>query len=496
VTGGSRYGPYLRSRYRTVLGYVGLASLPVAGVLLAPLLLLPAYPQETFCFWGFFLPALALAGLGTLLWRWLLPRGGGTLTFPEAAVVILLVWSLAVLFGALPFWAVGGLDMHGALFEATSGWTTTGLTVLDPEQTPALLLFLRSLLQFAGGAGLAVLMLSSLTGPAGTGLNSAEGRADLLVPQVRRSARLVLGIYAGYALLGCAALRWAGMDWFDAVNHAFTALSTGGFSTRAASIGAWDDALIEGVVMALMLLGSLNFLTAWALLRRQLRPVLRNGELHLLLVLLPAAALLLLWTVAGLYPTLGRGLRVACFEAVSALTTSGFSITAYGRWPDLGWLVLLVLMMIGGGAGSTAGGLKQYRICLLLRAVRRELARLLRPRQTVREDAIWVGEERRFLSDGQFRQVGIFFFLYLLTLLLGTSVLCAYGHPLRESLFEFASALGTVGLSAGIITADAPAGLLWTGMAGMFFGRLEFLVIFVAVARLAGDLPALFSKAP
>ncbi|MBE0597995.1 MAG: TrkH family potassium uptake protein, partial [Desulfuromonadales bacterium] len=389
-----------------------------------------------------------------------------------------------------PFWLTGGLDLTLSLFESTSGWTTTGLSIVDVARTSSLLLFFRSLLQFAGGAGLAILMLSALAGPAGTGLSSAEGRAEQLVPQVRRSARLVLSIYLGYALAGGSALWLVGMEWFDAVNHAFTALSTGGFSTRAGSIGAWGNGGVEAVVVVLMLLGNLNFLIAYALWRGHFRPVLRNAELQLLAVTLPLAAGMLFFAVtAGTSPT---PVWTAVFEATSALTTTGFATVDYGHWPDFGWLVIIVLMVIGGGTGSTAGGLKQFRIAALVLGVIEELRRLLLPRQAVTSPAIWIGEERRFLTDAQLRPISLFFFLYLGSLVAGTLVLCAHGYPLGQSLFEFASALGTVGLSCGITAVDAPATVLWTEMLGMFFGRLEFLVLFTGIARLLLDLPPLF----
>jgi trk system potassium uptake protein TrkH len=135
--------------------------------------------------------------------------------------------------------AIGGLNFTQAVFESTSGWTTTGLSVVDVSVAPRLVLLYRSLMQLAGGAGLAVIMLSALAGPAGTGLSAAEGRADQLVPNVRRSAKLVVTIYSGYVIFGGVALNLAGMGWFDALNHAFAAISTGGFSTRAESIGSW-----------------------------------------------------------------------------------------------------------------------------------------------------------------------------------------------------------------------------------------------------------------
>ncbi|MBN1141538.1 MAG: TrkH family potassium uptake protein, partial [Deltaproteobacteria bacterium] len=257
-------------------------------------------------------------------------------------------------------------------------------------------------------------------------------------------------------------------------------------------IGYWDSPLLEGVVMVLMLLGMTNFVTAYTLFRGKFGAVAKNGEIRLAALLIPAAATILFGGVtAGLYPTLGRQLRVALFESVSALSTTGFTTTDCGSWSGLGWLVLIVLMVIGGGAGSTAGGLKQYRIYALYRGLLWEFRRALLPRNTVTAPDIWVGESCRFLSDADLRQTAGYVFLYLITMLGGTAILAGYGHPLQESLFEFASALGTVGLSAGITTAAAPDGLLWTQTAGMILGRLEFFVVFVGLTRLAGDLATL-----
>jgi len=494
--GDSRHAVFLRQRYRVILGYTGLIAALIGGIILTPLCLLPAWPGESSLAWGFLLPGAGLAVAGAALWRSFLPRSGESLPQAEAWVVIVLSWALAVLVGALPFLAVGGLDLTQALFESTSGWTTTGLSVVDVTVASPLILFYRSVMQLAGGAGLAIIMLSALAGPAGTGLSTAEGRADQLVPQVRQSAKLVLTIYAGYTVLGCAALRLAGMAWFDAVNHAFAALSTGGFSTRAESIGYWDSPQIEAVTVVLMLLGTMNFLTAYALLHGKLRAVGKNGEIRLQALLLPLAALVLFAGVSsGLYPTLGKQLRSAVFEAVTALSTTGFSTVGYGDWSGLGWLVLIVLMLIGGGTGSTAGGLKQYRVYALYRGLLWELRRRRLPRGAVTEPDVWVGDSRRFLKDRELLQIALFVCLYLATLALGTGILAAYGYPLRESLFEFASALGTVGLSTGVTAADAPKGLLWAETTGMLLGRLEFFVIFLGVTKLLGDLGAMTRSA-
>ncbi|AMV70945.1 TrkH family potassium uptake protein [Desulfuromonas carbonis] len=491
-----RYARFLRGRYRILLGYVGLIDVLVGGLILSPCLLLGAFPGELAVAWGLAAPGLMLIAIGGALWRVCLPRGGESLTLQEGAVVVLLAWISAVVIGALPFMAVGGLNFTQAVFESTSGWTTTGLSVVDVTAAPRLLLLYRSVMQLAGGAGLAVIMLSALAGPAGTGLSAAEGRADQLVPNVRRSAKLVVTIYSGYVLCGWLALMLSGMGWFDAINHAFAAISTGGFSTRPESIGYWDSPLVEGTTVVLMLLGTMNFVTSYALLHGKFRAVGRNGEIRLQALLLPTLALVVLFGVtSGLYPTLGKQLRVAIFEVVTALSTTGFSTVGYGDWNGLGWLVLIVLMLIGGGTGSTAGGLKQYRVYALYRALLWEGKRMLLPRGAVTMPDVWVGDTPRFLGDGELRQLATFAFLYLATLAGGTGVLTAYGYSLKESLFEFASALGTVGLSVGVTSATAPAGLLWTETLGMILGRLEFFVIFIGLSRLVANVAAMMGSA-
>jgi len=483
-----RHAAYLRQRYRAILSYTGLILLLCAGLMLTPLAALLAWPAESSRAWGFAIPAALMGALGLAAWRLLRPLAGVVLTVQEAGVIVLLSWVIVCLFSARPFIVVADLGFTQAVFESVSGWTTTGLSVVDVTQAGHLILLWRSIMQLAGGAGLAIIMLAAITGPTGPALSAAEGR-EQLVPHVRQSAKLVMMIYSGYMIVGTIALRLVGMDWFDAINHAFAAVSTGGFSTRVESIGYWNSSAVEVITLALMILGNLNFVTAWLLLRGKLRAVGRNGEVRLMAVLIPPCAVgLLVLTCRGLYPTLGKSVRVGIFETVTALTTTGFSTVGYANWNAFGWLVLIVLMLIGGGTCSTAGGIKQYRVYLLFKSLAWELRRWLLPRTAVVEHPVWEADRQVFVKDARLRRVGTFVFLYLFVFVMGTAILAAYGYGLKESLFEYASALGTVGLSVGVTSASAPAGVLWAEIAGMFLGRLEFFVIFASLAKLVRDL--------
>ena len=484
-----RYPEFLRHRYKGILGCTGVILRIISAVMLSPLLCLPFYGDELAVSWGFLCPGLAMFVIGWALSRAFSSGAPFNLTYQEGPVIVVLSWLAAVMAGAVPFLMIPELDGVQALFEATSGWTTTGLSVVDVKAAPHLILFYRSVLQFAGGAGFAIIMLSALVGPAGTALSAAEGRETQLVANVKRSAKLVLSMYAAYAVVGILSFRGAGMDWFDAVNHAFTAVSTGGFSTRPESFGYWNSPGIEAVAVGLMLLGSTNFLTAYMLLQGKFKFVCRNGELRLELVFLAVfATYLLLGVTTSLYPLLEKALRVGVFEAVSALSTTGFSTVRYETWRGAGWMALIVLMLIGGGTGSTAGGLKQYRIYVLYRGIVWEFRRRILPEGVVTDPDVWVGEERRFVSDEDFRRVSLFVFLYLSVFVSGALILSGCGFSLKEGLFEFASTVGTVGLSVGVTGADAPPGMLLTQVIGMFLGRLEFFPVIVGILKLARDI--------
>ncbi|MBN2128417.1 MAG: hypothetical protein JW741_02935, partial [Sedimentisphaerales bacterium] len=406
----------------------------------------------------------------------------------HAGIVILLSWVAISLLSAWPLAVVERMSFTHAFFESASGWTTTGLSVIDVTQSTHLILLWRSIMQLAGGAGFAIIMLAAIIGPVGPALTLAEGRSDQLVPHVRKSAKLVLLLYVGYAVAGILGYLLSGVAPFDAINHTFAAISTGGFSTRPDSIGHWDSPLVEAVTIPLMVLGNTNFVTAYLFFRGRFRAVTRSGELRLMVILLPICMLTLFFVIClPLYANLEKSIRVAVFEAFSALTTTGFSTVSYGRWGPEGVLILVILMLIGGGTGSTAGGIKQYRIYVLLKSVIWDIRRSLLPRTAVVENHIWQGETKDFISEQRLRRVGTFVFLYMVTFMVGAAIIAAHGYGVKESLFEFASALGTVGLSVGVTGQDAPSLVLWTEICGMFLGRLEFFVVIVSVVKIVQD---------
>lgn len=473
----------MQQRIFFIFRYLGVMLLFASLIFFLTLGTFLFYPEEIR-----FIPMYLFPGLGLLL------LGGGlyllfkhhqphTISSMEGTLIVVLAWIVSCITAALPFTQILDLSFPQALFESVSGWTTTGLSMVDVEVAPRTLLLYRSITQLAGGAGLAIIMLAAVQLPVGAGLYRAEGRNDQLLPNVARSTKLVLSLYISYVSAGTVAYQLAGMSWFDAVNHSFAAVSTGGFSTKAASIGYWDSAMVEGVSIVLMILGNLNFLTAWLLLQGKVRAFLKNGEVKTFLILFVLSSICFYVTVGRALYEQSKAVRVSLFEMATALTTTGFSTVSYTQWYAPGFLLLFILMIVGGGSCSTAGGVKQFRIYVLFKTIFWEVHSIALPRRAVRQKVVFHGESPLYLEDKDIVSIGSFFFTYLLILLSGSTIISLAGYSVKESLFEMASALGTVGLTLGVTSTNTPNMVLGTLTAGMFLGRLEIFVILSALRK-------------
>ncbi|MBN2883851.1 MAG: TrkH family potassium uptake protein, partial [Clostridia bacterium] len=417
------------------------------------------------------------------------------ITVRDGGVMVVFAWILTCLVSSIPFLMLRDMNFTLSVFESVSGWTTTGLSVVNVELAPHIYLFWRSFMQLLGGAGIAVIVLASIIGPAGSGLYSAEGRSDLLLPNVTKSAKLMMSIYLGYVISGTILYIIAGMPVFDSINHAMAALSTGGFSTVTGSIGEYNSAAIEIVTIILMFAGTINFAAHYLLLKGRFRQFAKQGESRFMVFILSLAVPAVVFlSLNQIYSGFGEAFRKGFFNLVSALSTTGFSTVDYNTWPVFSIFILIMFMLIGGGTGSTAGGIKQYRIYIMVRSIIKHIRGFNMPARSIKELKVERPEGKVFLQEKEELRTGVFISIYMLLYFAGVMIFLLHGYSLTDSMFEFASSIGTVGLSIGITTADAPVMILWTEIIGMIMGRLEILVIFYAGARIIRDLKALLRK--
>ncbi|MDA0766897.1 MAG: TrkH family potassium uptake protein [Verrucomicrobia bacterium] len=314
----------------------------------------------------------------------------------EGVVIVGLGWLLCAGFGAIPFvLSEPGLTLEAAVFESVSGFTTTGSTVIDDLQAwPRGVLLWRSVTQWLGGLGILVLFVAILSAVSGgakslfrneSSFNSGESASA----RIKDTALSLWKVYVVLTVICLLGLRGLGMSWFDAVNHAFTCLATGGFSTYDDSIAHfsdWDTSLwIEIWLEIFMVLGSVSFLIYAVAMRRNWGRLKREEEAKWYLGILAVAVIGVCFVglVAGGQDS-GATLRGAVFTVISCMSTTGYATTDYELWPVGAHFILLGLMLIGGCAGSTSGGMKVSRLLLVVRAAFHEIVRAFRPNQIFR----------------------------------------------------------------------------------------------------------------
>lgn len=461
---------------------------------------------------------IVTGGLGLLVagCTWLATRQRDTrIGRREALLLVALSWVVGAIFCALPFylWAhlKTGIDpahpflrFPGALFEAASGLTTTGASVLgsagcEIESLPKTLLLWRALTHWLGGLGIVVLFVAVLPslGVGGKRLYRLEATGptkDRFHPQVRETARILWQIYVGLTLLLIVLLRVFGMTWFDAITHALSTLATGGFSSRNAGVGFGDSGAITIIIIVFMFLGGMNFGLMYQIFRRRFGSVFRDPELRIYIVMLLVSmslmAVSLLTTESRLTlidgraveATVGRVMLESAFTAVSVQTTTGFATGDTNQWPFAAKAVIIFLMFVGGCSGSTAGGIKVIRVWIAFRVMWGEIEKVFRP-QVVRP--IRVG---RSTLDPDMK-------LAVVAYTLGIVILCAVGgvalHLIEGEHVDFASTataalacLCNIGPGLGLVGPAADYGWMTSASWGllsvfMIVGRLEVFAILV-----------------
>ena len=482
------YFDKLGQEYKTILHYVALLTIGVSVIELLPVIVLIASDGSLRDYLAFLIPGVGGISLGCFLYLGTQKHDRYS-SMKTWAVIVTLTWAAAVILGALPFVIGKQLSSLNAIFEATSGWTTTGLSVMDVKETPQAYLLWRSLMQFVGGAGIAVLMLAAVIGPEARGLYEAEARTDRFMPSVVDTSRILIKLYLGYFIIGVLLYWLAGLTAFDAVNHSMAALSTGGFSTRAESIGYWNSIPVEVITIGLMILGTTNFSIHYGLIwRRQIKSVLDSEVILFLLFMGIVVPLIMYALINTVYHGLGQTFRIALFQAVSALSTSGFQTVPFSNWNATAIIFIIVLMIIGGGTGATAGGLKLYRIAIFLKNIYWSIEARLYPKNAVVRHCVYRQGEKTLVKTEHIMEVLTYISLYIITYFTGVVVLMLSGFDLRDSLFEFASAMSTVGLSVGVTGPHMPVFAKVAEIIGMWLGRLEFLAVIIAGVKIFKDL--------
>lgn len=478
--------------FSSVLGILGAFVFFLGFALLFPMVIALVYEEAV---WNTFLYSASIAFMvgGSLYYFF---KTDQELRIREGFLVVSFTWLFLSLVGALPFVISGILPSYtDAVFETMSGLTTTGATIMggatsdgfqNPqiESLPKSFLFWRSLAHWLGGMGIIVLSLAilPLLGVGGMQLFQAESpgpTTDKLTPRVQETAKLLWGIYVAFTAAEFL-LLWIhpSMDWFEAINHAFATLATGGFSTKNGSIAAFDSVYVDIIITLFMFLAGINFAMHFRLLRGDTKTFFDNREtrFYSLLTLIAIAIITLSLWFFDEY-SIGSALRYGAFQAVAIITTTGFGTDNYELWYSFGAFFLFLLFFTGGCAGSTGGGPKMIRWMIIIRNSYREVRQIVHPKAIL---PIRIGEKT--VDPNIQRTVLSFFMLYIFVFGLGALIMASMGYGMDSAIGASIACLGNIGPGWGEFGptdnfAQIPYIGKWVLILMMMVGRLEIFTV-------------------
>ena len=464
-----------------IIGYLGLMFILNGFVIIIPGTVSIIF-NELNAALVFTLTGVATIVLGIVLLR-RYPKG--ELRLKEAMVVSASAWAVCPLISAIPFMTISHMDPIDSYFEAMSGLTATGLTMLiNAEQCPNGILFLRSLLEWVGGVGVIVLLLAVIMRPgiAAATLYVAEARTDKIMPSAISTVRTIWWIYILYTILGTILLFLAGLPLFDALNHSMTSLATGGFSIKNQSIGAYNNPSVELLVICLMIIGSISFVVHYRVLHGNVKELVKNAEIRFMVVILILFTFLMTVDLylRGYAPF--QALRVSAFQCVSGMSGTGFSTMDLTTLSDFSKAVLIILMVTGGGYGSTSGAIKLIRMAIIFKSFHWIILKLIEPRGAI----IPMKLGGKVYEEPAIIEAALFAVLYASFLIGGTLILTFLGYPFVNALFEIASAEGNVGLTVGVCSPAMPIAGKIVMIVEMWAGRLEFLPVIILAGSFFG----------
>ena len=432
--------------FRPALRFLGRLILLLAGTELAPAICAAFYRD-----WGdvtaFLVSAAITAACGVLLL--MIGRTGGQVYRREGILIVVGGWVLASVFGALPYLFTGTfINPINALFESASGFTTTGASVMTAiESSSRGILFWRSMTQWLGGMGIIVLFVALLPelGPGARFLYKLEvpgPTAEALQPRIRDTAGILWKIYLMFTVAQTALLMLAGLDLYDAITHTFSTLSTGGFSPRNASVAAFESPWVHVIIIVFMVLAGANFSLFFGLRLRRNWNLLRDTEFRLYAQIIGAMSIIIAVNlmIRDDYSNPLKAILDSTFQVVSMMTTTGFATADFDAWPLLSKMILVILMFVGGCAGSTAGSMKVMRMVIGIRYALREVKLIFSPNTVLR---VFIGGNP--VPESVVASVAGFFILYLTTWGLGSFVLALGSPDLVTAATASAATLGNIG---------------------------------------------------
>ena len=474
--------------YRTIINVLGKLLLIESAAMILPLLVSLYYRQnDTIAFILTISITVLTGGVLTLSTK----DKKGVVKIRESLVIVSFGWVLISLFGSLPIFITGSTNSFtDAFFETISGFSTTGATILsDVESLPYGILFWRSFTHWIGGMGILVFTLSIFpaVGVGSFRIFKAETTGPIvekITPHIKDTAKILYRIYLAFTLIGILLLVIGGMNWFDATVYTFGSVGTGGFATKNMSVGAYNSTYIHLVISIFMIISGINFSLHYSLIRGRWKDVVQDRELRFYLGVIAVSVLLIAsnLTIAR-HSGLLLSLRDSLFQVSSIITTTGYSTVNFDAWPAFSKFILFILMFIGGCSGSTAGAMKNIRILVLIKLVKRDILKIFHPKAVI---PVKLGNKT--ISSETLGSIASFFVLYIFIFIAGTLLTTLDGADLLTASSSVAAMLGNIGPGFEMVGptmnfAHFSAWSKWLFSFLMLLGRLELFTVLVLFSK-------------
>lgn len=462
--------------YKSIFTVIGKALVVESALLMLPILVSLYYKES--CYIALLITAAVAFVLGFAITK-ASNDSGQNAHEREVFVMVGLVWIILSLVGALPYVISGAIPSYvDAFFETVSGFTTTGATILDNiEVIPKGILFWRSLTHWIGGMGILVFMAMLGSKVQGRTMNVLKAEmpgpvVGKLVPRARETARVLYTIYIAMTIIQIVLLYAGGLNLFDSVISAMGTASTGGFAAHTSSIAEFSK-YSQWIIAIFMVLFSINFNLYYYIVKGNVKDALKDEETKLFIAIVIISSVLITINIIPQSHGLEEAARFSFFQVSSIISTTGFCVVDYNAWPEKSKAILLILMVLGGCAGSTAGGLKISRLLIVLKSIKQEMLKLVQPRRVG-----GVSINKKYISDEVAHETNVYFALYAVILTLCTIVILAVEQlDIFTAFVATTACFSNVGPSMGII-----------GPTSSFSGFTDFSKVLFSIAMIAGRL--------
>lgn len=464
---------------KTIAYFTGIICIILGIFLFLPAICAYIFNDELRFKYAFLVSAIITLTAGILIIHFYGKKNLTNLSLKGSLIFVFTIWGVTAIFSALPYYFSGSLNFLDSCFQAMSGITTTGFSLLEITRAPYSLAFWGAFTQWFGGLGIIIFILVII--PTSTNLKRlyfAEGRTEQMTPNIKHTAMIFIKLYLALTIISVSSYLFFGLSVFDSICYGITSIATGGLSIFPESVNYFNEVPLQAITTILMLLGSTNFILLYRVIKGNFKAYYKDSEVKTMFIIMTIATILISLSLYANH-TYGSNIfttiRQALFQVISIMSSTGFTSTNINIWPPFCYHIMIILMICGGGICSTASGIKLYNVYILFKTLRWEGQSIFLPKNSVIVKKVYHDGRYIDLTNDQIRPVLIYILVYIMIFLFSATIILAYSHDIQISYLIAASAIGNIGLGPDFVNITTPIPIkiimiieFWIGRTGVW----------------------------